>query len=98
MLTDTGILAQPITSARETVMRILAAEDNPVFESMPRAMLRKWGYDAVMAHDGNQAWQILGADDSRRAVVDWAMPGTDGVEVCRRLRPPTANRTSISCC
>ena len=20
-------------------------------------MLRKWGYDAVMAHDGNEAWQ-----------------------------------------
>ena len=68
-------------------MRVLAAEDNPVFQSMLRTMLTKWGYQAVMARDGNEAWHILESMDAPRlAVLDWMMPGLDGVEICRRLR------------
>jgi len=68
-------------------MRVLAAEDNPVFQSMLRNMLTKWGYEAVGACDGNEAWRILQADDApRMAILDWMMPGMDGVEVCRRVR------------
>ncbi|HTS66113.1 MAG TPA: diguanylate cyclase [Candidatus Acidoferrales bacterium] len=68
-------------------MRILAAEDNPVFQSMLRTLLRKWGYQAILAHDGNEAWHILEAGDAPRlAVLDWMMPGMDGVEICRRVR------------
>src|SRR5258707_1021779 len=68
-------------------MRVLAAEDNPVFQSMLRSMLTKWGYQAVIARDGLQAWQILQAEDyPRLALLDWMMPGLDGVELCRRVR------------
>ncbi|MBZ5619258.1 MAG: diguanylate cyclase [Acidobacteriia bacterium] len=68
-------------------MKILAAEDNPVFQSMLRTMLTKWGYDVVMARDGTQAWQALQSEDTPRlAILDWMMPGMDGVEVCRRVR------------
>ena len=72
-------------------MRVLAAEDNPVFQSMLKTMLTRWGYEAVMARDGNEAWNILeGSDAPRLAVLDWMMPGMDGVEICRRIR--SANR------
>jgi len=68
-------------------MKVLAAEDNPVSQSMLRAMLTRWGYEAVIARDGNEAWQTLEAGDGPRlAVLDWMMPGLDGVEVCRRVR------------
>src|SRR5499427_5968979 len=68
-------------------MRVLAAEDNPVFQSMLRTMLTKWGYQAVIARDGNEAWQVLESVQAPRlAVLDWMMPGLDGVEICRRLR------------
>jgi len=68
-------------------MKVLAAEDNPVFQSMLRTMLTKWGYHPVIARDGNEAWKILEGDDAPRlAVLDWMMPGLDGVEICRRLR------------
>ncbi|MBS1858828.1 MAG: diguanylate cyclase [Acidobacteria bacterium] len=68
-------------------MRVLAAEDNPVFQSMLRSMLVKWGYQAVMARDGLEAWKILESGESPRlAVLDWMMPGLDGVEICRRIR------------
>jgi two-component system, cell cycle response regulator len=68
-------------------MKILAAEDNPIFQSMLRNMLTKWGYDVVIAGDGTEAWQALQSEDAPRlAILDWMMPGMDGVEVCRRLR------------
>lgn len=68
-------------------MKILAAEDNVIFQSLLRNMLTKWGYDVVSAGDGLEAWQILQSEDAPRlAILDWMMPGLDGVEVCRRLR------------
>jgi diguanylate cyclase (GGDEF)-like protein len=68
-------------------MRVLAAEDNPVFQSMLRTMLTKWGYQPVIARSGTEAWRILESEDAPRlAVLDWMMPGLDGVEICRRVR------------
>jgi diguanylate cyclase (GGDEF)-like protein len=72
-------------------MRVLAAEDNPVFQSMLKTMLTKWGYQAVVARSGTEAWRILeSADAPRLAVLDWMMPGMDGVDICRGVR--SANR------
>lgn len=68
-------------------VRVLAAEDNPLFQSVLRNMLTKWGYDAVVAQNGKEAWQVLRSPDAPRlAILDWMMPGMDGVEVCRRVR------------
>jgi DNA-binding response OmpR family regulator len=54
---------------------------------MLRSMLTKWGYQAVVARDGLEAWQILQSPDAPQlAILDWMMPGIDGVEVCRRVR------------
>jgi len=71
----------------EKPFQVLAAEDNPVFQTMLRTMLTKWGYDVTMARDGTEAWEILRRDDSPRlALLDWMMPGIDGVELCRMVR------------
>ena len=59
--TATDILEQ-IAAPASSPMPILAAEDNPVFHSMPRTLLRNWGYDAIMAQNGDEAWQILESD------------------------------------
>jgi len=68
-------------------LRVLVADDNPVFRCMLRTMLGKWGYQAVEAADGLTACSLLeSADPPRLAVMDWMMPGIDGVEVCRRVR------------
>jgi two-component system, cell cycle response regulator len=72
-------------------MRVLAAEDNPVFQSMLKTMLTRWGYEAVIARSGTEAWRVVESGDAPRlAVLDWMMPGMDGVEICRRIR--AANR------
>jgi diguanylate cyclase (GGDEF)-like protein len=68
-------------------LRVLVAEDNPVFQAMLRNILGKWEYDVVTARDGEEAWKILQSEDSPRlAILDWMMPGLDGLEICRRVR------------
>ena len=68
-------------------MPVLVAEDNPIFQSMLKSMLTKWGYATRMAPNGLEAWEAMQAADAPRlAVLDWMMPYMDGVEVCRRIR------------
>jgi diguanylate cyclase (GGDEF)-like protein len=68
-------------------MRILIAEDDATSRLLLESLLRKWGYDVVVARDGEEAWRILSADNSPLiALVDWIMPGLEGPELCRRLR------------
>ncbi len=68
-------------------MRILVAEDNLVFQLVLQSMLRQWGYDVIVASDGEEAWRLLADEEGPRlAILDWLMPGLDGIEVCRRVR------------
>ncbi|MFH7320552.1 diguanylate cyclase [Desulfurivibrio sp. D14AmB] len=49
--------------------------------------LAAWGYEVVVAENGNAALQILQSDDPPRlALLDWIMPDLEGVEVCRIVR------------
>jgi len=87
-LESAGVIqsANPASDLNRT-MPVLVAEDNPVFQSMLRNMLTKWGYAAHVAPNGLEAWEAMQAADAPRLVVlDWMMPYMDGVEVCRRIR------------
>jgi DNA-binding response OmpR family regulator len=71
----------------ETIVRILVAEDNPVFQTVLQSMLTQWGYDVVVASDGEEAWcQLQREEGPQLAILDWVMPCLDGIEVCRRVR------------
>lgn len=69
-------------------MKILIAEDDAIPRRLLEATLARWDYEVVAAHDGDEAWELLqaGEDAPRLAILDWQMPGMDGVEVCRRVR------------
>lgn len=68
-------------------MKVLVAEDDVTSRSILQAVMGKWGYDVVTAHDGRMAWELLRQPDAPRiALLDWMMPEMDGVEVCRRVR------------
>jgi two-component system, cell cycle response regulator len=76
-----------LSCEQERILKALVADDNPGFRSVLERMLSKWGYDVVAASDGLEALAALQADDPPRlAILDWMMPGLDGVEVCRRVR------------
>ena len=68
-------------------MKILIADDSIVSRHLLDATLRRWGYEVVVACDGNEAWQILQSENAPKiAILDWMMPGLTGPEVCRRVR------------
>ena len=68
-------------------MKILVAEDDLTSRRMIEAMLAKYGFQVTTVCDGNKAWEVLQADDSPQLVIlDWMMPGMEGVEVCQKVR------------
>jgi diguanylate cyclase (GGDEF)-like protein len=72
---------------RHMPRRVLIAEDDNVSRRVLQAMLEKWGYQVVVARDGAEAWEVLQKPDSPAlAILDWMMPGVEGVELCRRVR------------
>ncbi len=68
-------------------MRILIADDDRVAATILQRAAERLGLDPVVAHDGEQAWQMLQRDPGIAiAIFDWMMPGADGLELCRRIR------------
>ena len=68
-------------------MKVLIAEDDSISRRMLEAFLVKWGYEVMVATEGEEAWGILqGNDAPRLAILDWMMPGRDGIDICRSLR------------
>lgn len=68
-------------------MRILIAEDDPIYCHMLGTMLGKWGYDVIACTNGLEACRVLQAENAPRLVIlDWVMPDMDGVEICKRVR------------
>jgi two-component system, cell cycle response regulator len=67
--------------------RILIAEDDPVSRRLLEVFLVKWGFEVVLATTGLEALQLLERMDAPRlALLDWMMPGMEGVQVCQKLR------------
>jgi two-component system response regulator MprA len=72
-------------------MRILVADDEPAVRAALDRALRLERYDVELAADGAAALDALAERPPDAVVLDVAMPGVDGLEVCRRLR--AAGRT-----
>jgi two-component system cell cycle response regulator len=68
-------------------MRILIADDDPVSRRLLEATLTRLGHEVVSVVDGTAATAaLLLPDGPRLAVLDWMMPGADGLAVCRAIR------------
>jgi sigma-B regulation protein RsbU (phosphoserine phosphatase) len=71
-------------------VRILVAEDDPVTRRILETSLGRLGWDVITASDGASAWRILenldGQNPPELVLLDWMMPGMDGIEICRKLR------------
>jgi two-component system cell cycle response regulator len=68
-------------------MRILIAEDDAVSRRLLEAFLQKWGYQVTVASQGDEARGLLQREDAPKlAILDWMMPGMDGLEVCREIK------------
>jgi two-component system cell cycle response regulator len=76
-----------MTDEKQLKEKILIAEDDAVSRRLLETLLKKWGHEVVVAQDGLEAVRLLESRDSPRlAILDWMMPGLEGVQVCQRIR------------
>jgi len=68
-------------------MKIVVADDNQTYRVLLGTVLNRWGYAPITVEDGETAWNVLSSPSGPQlAILDWVMPGADGIEVCRRVR------------
>ncbi len=67
--------------------RVLVVDDDPRNRRLLEALLAPEGYDIVQASSGEEALALIVADPTVAIVLlDVAMPGLGGIEICRRVR------------
>lgn len=68
-------------------MRILIAENDEVSRLLLQTQLVKFGHQVVATCDGEAALREMEKPSAPSLVIlDWMMPGTDGISVCRAIR------------
>ena len=71
--------------------RILLVEDDEVFLRPLQRTLELAGYDVLPVHSAEEALDALKAEDVDVVLTDKRLPGMDGVELVRRLKPEHAD-------
>jgi len=80
----------------DTGVTILLVEDSAIERKAIGAYLKEWGLDFLAVENGAEAWKILqGPDAPSLVLLDWVLPGIDGIELCRRIRTLGANGSYI---
>src|SRR6202140_1380382 len=65
---------------------ILVVEDEVALNDLLRAELEAEGHVVSQAHDGPSALRMVEQDVPQLVILDWMLPGLDGLSVCRQLR------------
>jgi two-component system, cell cycle response regulator len=78
------------------LVRILLVEDSAIERQQIGRYLEEWKLEFVAAKDGLEAWSCLQSPDAPNLVLlDWMLPGLDGIELSRRIRTLGANGAYI---
>lgn len=68
-------------------MKILIVEDSEIVRESMQKFLRSNGYNVRVAADALSAWRVLRDDrDINFLIVDWNLPGMNGIELVRKVR------------
>src|SRR2546423_3407940 len=65
---------------------ILIAEDERDLNALVRQHLEAEGHRVVQTFDGPTAVVSAQQEQPDLVILDWMLPGLDGLEVCRRMR------------
>jgi len=67
-------------------MRVLAVDDDEITRDILEYLIQKNGHTPVVCARGDEAYRLLHEEDFQMVILDWEMPGMDGLELCRRIR------------
>jgi len=74
------------------VAKVLIVDDSATYRLRLRQLVRKLGYDTVIAHDGQQALELARTELPQLILMDVVMPGMNGYEATRSLARDEATR------
>lgn len=66
--------------------RILAVDDEPLYQHLLRVNLEKEGYEVVTAGNGEDALEMVSSRHPDLVIMDVMMPRLDGITTCERIR------------
>ena len=69
-----------------SAQRVLIVEDDPDTQQMLTVILRSEGYDVLAAGSGPLGLELLRKMGPDLVILDWMLPGMDGLEVLKRAR------------
>lgn len=75
--------------------RILIADDEPNILISLEYLMKREGYDVLVARDGQEALDLLRAHAPRLLLLDVMMPRKSGFEVCQELRADDAIKDTL---
>src|ERR1019366_4852102 len=67
-------------------MRLLIVEDDKKTSGALKAGLESEGFSTAAAHTGEEGFFLLNSEEFDLVVLDWMLPGRDGIEILRTLR------------
>jgi two-component system, cell cycle response regulator len=70
-----------------TALKILLVEDSVIDRHEVGRYLTAWGLDFIVVESGTEAVKLFESPDPPNLVLlDWLLPGIDGIDVCREIR------------
>ncbi len=75
--------------------RIVVADDDEAIRKMLRVLLELDGHEVLEAPDGDAAWKLVTTLHPAVVIADVQMPGTDGLELCRKIKAKGRGRTKV---
>ena len=73
-----------------TPKKLLVADDEPNIVISLEYLMKREGYDVLVATDGNQALEAIQCEQPALVLLDVMMPGKTGFEVCQAVRADPA--------
>lgn len=67
-------------------MDVLLVEDDIEMRQLLHAVFVQRGYAVIAVADGEKAWEQFQCMEFSMVVIDWILPGMDGLELCRKIR------------
>ena len=81
---------------KSEVTTILIVEDEESLSDPLAYLLRKEGFEAVVAADGQAGLDLFASEDIDLVLLDLMLPGMSGTEVCKKLRAVSSCPSSWS--
>lgn len=92
-----GIISRHKQEVNSMLMhKILIIEDDPSLLQLYSIALRKEGYDTFLAHNGQEAWDVIEREHIDLIMTDIMMPVMDGYEFVELLRRSNPHASGVN--